>query len=103
MLPVQPFFSTLLGGMSRLFATLVGFVLAPVLFISVVVPVLPERPSLGDVELTLAVTFLLVVTIWVVGPLGAWRRWWPSFLVYGLCSGSLVLLTLMPLYGLTLD
>ena len=78
--------------MNKLLAATVPLVATPVFSWYVVALFLPDSPGRGEMNLILAVLILLVVTAWVVGPLGAWRRWWPSTPVYALCSGSLTLL-----------
>lgn len=75
---------------SNLLATLVAPILGLALTLVVVRPFIPKNASIADLEPILLVTFLTVVTIWLVVPLGALRGWWPSFLAYGLCLGSLV-------------
>ena len=84
---------------NRLLATTTAAFVTPLLFVIVESAFLPDNPSERGLELAGTVVLVLTVALWVVGPLGAWQRWWPSALAFALCSGSLALLLLMMFYA----
>ncbi len=47
-----------------------------------------QGASSREVEIGFAVVISITVTAWLVGPLGARLRWWPSVFAYALWGGS---------------
>ena len=85
--------------MNKLLATTTAIVFTPMLFLIVESAFLPDNPSERGLELAGWALLVLTVALWVVGPLGAWQRWWPSALAFALCGGSLALLLMMMFYA----